>query len=37
MNELGFLIEGIGAIEWYHVVMWIIGLVLIFLAIRFKM
>ena len=37
MDELGFLIEGIAAIEWYHVVMWIIGFLMIFLAIKFKM
>ena len=37
MDGLGFLIEGIAAIEWYHVVMWIIGFIMIFLAIKFKM
>ena len=37
MDGLGFLIEGIGQIEWYHVVMWIIGFIMIFLAIKFKM
>ena len=31
------LIKGIAAIEWYHVVMWAIGALMIFLAIRFKM
>ena len=37
MDGLDFLIEGIAAIKWYHVVMWIIGFVMIFLAIKFKM
>ena len=37
MDGLGFLIEGIAAIKWYHVVMWIIGFIMIFLAIKFKM
>ena len=31
------LIEGIAAIEWQHVVMWAIGALMIFLAIKFKM
>ena len=37
MDELGFLIEGFGQLEWYHYVMWIIGFLMIFLAIKFKM
>lgn len=32
-----FLVEGFKALEWQHFVMWIIGALLIFLAIRFKM
>ncbi len=38
LNELGFLIENISNLtDWRYVVMWIIGGVLIFLAIKFDM
>ena len=33
---MDFLIQAISAVEWQHVVMWVIGGLLIFLAIKFK-
>ena len=34
LNQISFLVEGFAMLSWKHVVMWIIGGILIFLAIK---
>ena len=37
LNDFGFLVENLAALDWRYIVMWLIGGTLIFLAIKFKM